>query len=85
MKEKYPKRMFFENYEYISKQPLIKFLEDKINICDGVIDTTKSDLQETQFTFNCKKALEDTLKENELAKKIFQEILDFVNKGGKNE
>ena len=30
-KEKYPKRMFFEEQEYIPKQQLISFLEDKIN------------------------------------------------------
>ncbi len=67
------------------QQLIISFLEDKINMCDGVIDTIKSDLEETQFTFNCKKALEDTLKKNKLAKKIYQKVLDFVNKGGKDE
>lgn len=67
-KEKYPKRMFFENYEYIPKQPLIKFLEDKIKELEEKIKNL--DYNEIEYY--------DAVRID-----VYQEVLDFVNKGDK--
>ena len=61
--------------EYIKKQQLISFLEERINLCDKVIK---------EFSKNYDiywKRVED----NRAMKMVLQEVLDFVNKGGKDE
>ncbi len=68
MKEKYPKRMFFENYEYIPKQPLIKFLENNIKNQNKLV---KEPINDDDYRYQIAKCI------------AFQEVLDFVNKGGK--
>lgn len=74
-KDKYPKRMFFENYEYIPKQQLISFLENKINLCNR-------DLKE--FNKNAS-ANFNFISTTETIKNTCQEVLDFINNGGKDE
>ena len=69
-KEKYPKRMFFEEQEYIPKQSIISFLENKIKVHEDIIKSDKD-----KITIYVLEALNIELKE----------VLDFVNKGGKNE
>ena len=61
----------FDN-RYIEKQQLISFLEDKIKECNKSIGT---DLLKTNATHS-NKIVEVS---------AYQEVLDFVNKGGKDE
>ena len=41
---KYPKRMFFEDYEYIPKQPLIAFIENQIKEYSKFIDDSTDEV-----------------------------------------
>ncbi len=57
------------------KQQLISFLEDKINLCNKDIKK----LSENYCDYF------SIIKENQVMLKVFQEVLDFVNKGGKDD
>ena len=69
-KSKYPKRMFFENYEYIPKQQLISWLEDKTK-------QTGTGIHNRALDFNC------GLRQGKI--EAFSEVLDFVDKDGHGE
>ena len=59
----------------VEKQRLISFLEERINLCD-------KDIKEFSKDYNVYfRIVEDT----KTMKRAFQEVLDFVNKGGKDE
>lgn len=59
------------------QKEFIKWLEDKTNICDGFLDTVKSDLQEIPYgAISVNKTYITTqIKENEIAHKVYEEIL----------
>ena len=62
------------------QKEFIKYLENRIDMCDGFLDTAKSDLQETLYgvTYGVISANEDIttrIKENETAHKVYEEIL----------
>lgn len=59
------------------QKEFIKYLEYKINICDGFLDTIKSDLQEISYgVISANKTYITTrIKENETAHKVYEEIL----------
>lgn len=71
------------------QKEFIKYLEDEINICDGFLDTTKSDLQEIPYeVISANKTYITTrIKENETAQKVYEEILQKYKEiiGGKSE
>lgn len=64
------------------QQEFIKYLEDEINICDGFLDTVKSDLQEIPYgVISVNKTYITTqIKENETAHKVYEEILQKYKK-----
>ena len=67
-----------ENKKYKDQQKeFIKYLEDEIDICDGFLDTVKSDLQEIPYgVISANKTYITTqIKENETAHKVYKEIL----------
>ena len=59
------------------QKEFINYLEDKINICDGFLDTIKSDLQEISYRVMSanKTYITTQIKENEIAHKVYEEIL----------
>lgn len=59
------------------QKEFINYLEDKIDICDGFLDTVKSDLQEIPYrVMSSKKTyITNRIKENEIAHKVYKEIL----------
>ena len=65
------------------KQQLISFLENKIKECDEIIKKAESDFQELKVTLFASKNMKDLIKQCNFSKQLFQEVLDFVNKGGK--
>ena len=68
------------NNEYIEKQQLISFLEDNIrNRLNTVEFYENQDIQGT------KEELEKTVSRLLAELNIYQEVLDFVEKGGKDE
>lgn len=66
----YPKRMFFEEQEYIPKQQLISFLEDKIKNLENYA---------VSFGLTIDR---DIAQEIEIKISVYKNILNFVNKGG---
>lgn len=68
--------------EYVAKlenqqKKFIEYLENGMDICDGFLDTVKSDLQETPYgVISANKTYITTrIKENETAHKVYKEIL----------
>ena len=68
--------------EYVAKlenqqKKFIEYLENGIDICDGFLDTVKSDLHETPYgVISANKTYITTrIKENETAQKVYKEIL----------
>lgn len=62
------------------QKEFIKYLENRIDMCNGFLDTAKRDLQETPYgvTYGVISANEDIttrIKENETAHKVYEEIL----------
>lgn len=57
---------------------LIKYIEDKISICDGCIDTIKSDLEELKYTMFAYDKLKKTIDENIKARNIYQDLLERI-------
>ena len=59
------------------QKEFINYLEDKIDICDGFLDTVKSDLRNTPYRVMLSKKTNITnrIKENEIAHKVYKEIL----------
>ena len=78
--------------EYVAKlenqqKKFIDYLENEIDICDGFLDTVKSDLQEIPYgVISANKTYITTrIKENETAHKVYKEILSKYQEiiGGK--
>lgn len=65
-----------ETYENQQKA-FIEWLEDKLNMCDGFLDTIKSDLEGGPYAgrVSRKKYIATQIMKNETGKKIYQEIL----------
>ena len=68
--------------EYVDKllnqqKEFISYLENEINICDGFLDTVKSCLRNTPYrVMSSKKTyITNRIKENEIAQKVYKEIL----------
>lgn len=57
---------------------LIKYLEDKINMCDGYIDTTRSDLEEVKYTLFAYDNLKKSIEKNIKARNIYQDLLERI-------
>ena len=59
------------------QKEFISYLENEIDICDGFLDTVKSDLQEIPYgVISANKTYITTqIKENETAHKVYKEIL----------
>ena len=59
------------------QKEFIKYLEDKIDICDCFLDTVKSDLENTPYRVmsSIKKYITTLIKENEIEHKVYKEIL----------
>lgn len=59
------------------QKEFINYLEDKIDICDCFLDTVKSDLENTpcRVMSSIKKYITTQIKENEIAYKVYEEIL----------
>lgn len=64
------------------QKEFIKYLENGINICDGFLDTVKSDLQEMSYGVISagKTYITTRIKENETAHKVYEEILQEYKK-----
>ena len=59
------------------QKEFIEYLENEINICDGFLDTVKSDLENTPYRVmsSIKKYITTLIKENEIGYKVYKEIL----------
>lgn len=72
-----------ENNKLITQQKeFIKYLENGIDICDGFLDTVKSDLQEIPCGVISagKTYITTRIKENETEHKVYEEILQKYKK-----
>lgn len=69
------------------QKEFIKYLEDKLNICDGFLDTIKSDLEEISYAGRAsgKTYIATQIMKNETAKKCYEEALSKYKEiiGGK--
>ena len=70
------------------QKEFIEYLEDEINMCDGFLDTIKSDLEELPYAGRVagKTYITTKIMKNETSKKIFEEVLSKYKKiiGGDN-
>ena len=59
------------------QKEFISYLENEIDICNSFLDTVKSDLQEIPFRVisSNKTYITTQIKENEIAYKVYKEIL----------
>ena len=58
------------------QKEFINYLENRIDICDGFLDTVKSDLQEILYgVISANENITTRIIENETAHKIYEEIL----------
>ena len=58
------------------QKEFIKYLENGIDVCDGFLDTVKSDLQEILYgVISANENITTRIIENETAHKIYEEIL----------
>lgn len=70
--------LYEENTKLINQQKeFIEWLEDKLNICGGFLDTIKSDLEELPYVgrVSGKTYIATQIMKNETAKKCYEEIL----------
>ena len=97
--QKVIKELFKENQE-LKKQleekenqqkKFIEYLEEKISMCDGFIDTIKNDLEEVSYVGRAsgKTYIATQIMKNETARKCYEEILKKYKeitggKGGEN-
>ena len=65
-----------ETYKNQQKE-FIEYINEKIDICDGFIDTVRSDLEEISYggRITGKTYIANEIMKNEVAKKILEEIL----------
>lgn len=76
--------------KYLSQQKeFIKYLEDKLNMCDGFLDTIKSDLEEISYAGRIagKNYIATQIMKNETSKKNYEEVLSKYKEiiGGDNK
>ena len=67
-----------ENQELKNQQKeFIDYLEDKLNMCDGFLDTIKSDLEEISYAGRIagKTYIATQIMKNETSKKNYEEVL----------
>ena len=59
------------------QKEFIEWLEDKLNMCDGFLDTIKSDLEEISYAGRAsgKTYIATQIMKNETAKKCYEEVL----------
>ncbi len=59
------------------QKEFIEYLEDKLNMCDGFLDTIKSDLEEISYTGRAsgKTYIATQIMKNEIAEKCYEEVL----------
>lgn len=72
------KPLIKENYIMrTQQQEFIEWLEDKLNMCDGFLDTIKSDLEEISYAGRAtgKTYIATQIMKNEIAKKCYEEVL----------
>lgn len=73
----------YRRYHAMKKQQkeFIEYINEKIDICDGFIDTTCSDLEEISYGGrSCGKTyITNEIMKNEVAKKILEEVLSKYN------
>lgn len=79
-----------ENQELKNQQKeFIEYLEDKLNMCDGFLDTIKSDLKEISYAgrISGKNYIATQIMKNETAKKNYEDILSKYKEiiGGDNK
>ena len=70
--------LYEENTKLINQQKeFIEWLEDKLNMCDGFLDTVKSDLEEISYTGRAsgKTYIATQIMKNETAMKCYEEVL----------
>lgn len=76
-----------ETYKNQQKE-FIEYINEKIDICDGFIDTVRSDLEEISYggRITGKTYIANEIMKNEVAKKILEEILSKYKEiiGGKD-
>ena len=86
LRKKLENSMTFQDYEYTLKKKVhlenqqkkfIEWLEDKLNMCDGFLDTIKSDLEEISYAGRTsgKTYIATQIMKNEIAKKCYEEVL----------
>ena len=70
---------FKQENQKLKKQQkeFIEYLEDKLNMCDGFLDTIKSDLEEIPYAgrISGKSYITTKIMKNETAKKNYEDIL----------
>ena len=59
------------------QKEFIEYLEDKLNMCDGFLDTIKSDLEEISYAgrVSGKTYIATQIMKNEIAMKCYEEVL----------
>lgn len=59
------------------QKEFIEYLEDKLNMCDGFLDTIKSDLEEISYAGRAsgKTYIATQIMKNEIAEKCYEEVL----------
>lgn len=71
------------------QKEFIEYLGDKLNMCDGFLDTIKSDLEEISYAGRAsgKTYIETQIMKNEIAKKCYEEVLSIYREiiGGNND
>ena len=71
------------------QKEFIEYLEDKLNMCDGFLDTIKSDLEEISYAGRAsgKTYIATQIMKNEIAMKCYEEVLSKYKEiiGGNND
>ena len=71
------------------QKEFIEYLEDKLNMCDGFLDTIKSDLEEISYAgrVSGKTYIANQIMKNETAMKCYEEVLSKYKEivGGNND
>lgn len=71
------------------QKEFIEWLEDKLNMCDGFLDTVKSDLEEISYAgrVSGKTYIATQIMKNETAMKCYEEVLSKYKEtiGGNND
>lgn len=78
-----------DEYYKSQQKEFIEYLEDKLNMCDGFLDTIKSDLEEISYAgrVSGKTYIATQIMKNETAMKCYEEVLSKYKEivGGNND